>query len=52
MSTLAETTEGTAVDVSCKADALEVVLAGGRVISTALAWFPRLLAATAKRRAD
>ena len=52
MSTLAETTEVRAVDVSCKADALQVVLADGRVISTPLAWFPRLLTATAKQRAQ
>lgn len=52
MRTLVESSEATAVDVSCKTDALKVVLADGRVISTPLAWFPRLLAATAKQRAE
>jgi len=52
MSTLVESSEVTAVDVSCNADALKVVLADGRVVSTPLAWFPRLLAATAKQRAE
>ena len=52
MSTLVESSEITAVEVSCKADALKVVLADGRVISVPLAWFPRLLAATPKQRAE
>ena len=52
MSILVESSEVTAVDVSCNADALKVVLADGRVVSTPLAWFPRLLAATAKQRAE
>jgi hypothetical protein len=52
MSTLVESSEVTAVDVSCKGDTLKVVLADGRVVSTPLAWFPRLLAATAKQRAE
>ncbi len=52
MSTLVESSEVTAADVSCNADALKVVLADGRVVSTPLAWFPRLLAATAKQRAE
>ena len=52
MSTLLESSEVTAVEVSCKADAVKVVLADGRVVSTPLAWFPRLLAATPKQRAD
>ena len=51
MSTLVESSEVTAVEVSCKADALKVVLADGRMVSTPLAWFPRLLAATPKQRA-
>ena len=52
MSTLVESSEVMAVDVSCTADALKVVLADGRVVSTPLAWFPRLLAATPKQRAE
>jgi hypothetical protein len=49
---LVESSEVTAVEVSCKADALKVVLADGRTVSAPLAWFPRLLAATPKQRAD
>ena len=52
MSTLVESSEVTAVEVSCKADALKVVLADGRAVSVPLAWFPRLLAATPKHRAE
>ena len=52
MSTLMESSEVTAVEVSCKADALKVVLADGRAVSVPLAWFPRLLAATPKQRAE
>ena len=52
MSTLVESSEATAVEVSCKADALRVVLTDGRTVSAPLAWFPRLLAATPKQRAD
>jgi hypothetical protein len=52
MSTLVESGEVTAVEVSCTADALKVVLTDGRVISVPLAWFPRLLAATPKQRAE
>ena len=52
MSTLVESSEVTAVDVSCKGDALKVILADGRVVSTPLAWFPRLLAATPRQRAN
>jgi hypothetical protein len=51
VSTLVESSEVTAVEVSCKADALKVVLADGRTVSAPLAWFPRLLAATPKQRA-
>jgi hypothetical protein len=50
MSTLVEGSEATAVEVSCKADALMVVLADGRTVSAPLAWFPRLLAATPKQK--
>ena len=41
-----------AVEVSCKADALQVVLTDGRAVSVPIAWFPRLLAATPKQRAE
>ena len=51
MSTLVESREVTAVDVSCTTDALNVVLADGRTVSVPLAWFPRLLGAIAKQRA-
>jgi hypothetical protein len=51
MSTLVENREVTAVEVSCTRDALNVVLADGRIISAPLAWFPRLVDATPKQRA-
>jgi hypothetical protein len=52
MSTLAERTEALAVDVSCTRDALSVVLSDGRVVSVPLPWFPRLLEATPRQRAQ
>lgn len=52
MSILAERTEVLAVDVSCTAHTLSVTLADGRTISAPLAWFPRLLEATADQRAE
>ena len=52
MGTLVESSEVTAVEVSCKGDALQVVLSDGRAVSAPLAWFPRLLAATPKQRAE
>jgi hypothetical protein len=52
MSTLVESSDVTAVEVSCKSDALKVVLADGRTVSVPLAWFPRLVAATPKQRAE
>jgi hypothetical protein len=51
MSTLVEKADALAVDVSCSNDTLSVVLADGRAISVPVAWFPRLLAATARQRA-
>lgn len=39
-----------AVDVLCTADLLTVALDDGRRISVPLAWFPRLLAGTPRRR--
>jgi hypothetical protein len=52
MSTLVQGSEVTAVEVSCKGDALRVVLADGRMVSVPLTWFPRLLAATPKQRTE
>jgi len=52
MSTLVESSEVTAVEVSCKADAVKVVLADGRTVSVPLAWFQRLVAATPKQQAE
>ena len=51
MSTLVERSEALAVSVSCTTDTLAVVLSDGRTISAPLAWFPRLLDATARQRA-
>ena len=52
MHTLAESAEVLAVDASCTADTLAVTLSDGRVVSAPLAWFPRLLEATPRQRAD
>ncbi|MGO9273883.1 MAG: DUF2442 domain-containing protein [Terriglobia bacterium] len=52
MSTLVESAEALAVDVSCTDDDLSVVLSDGRRVTVPLAWFPRLLGASAKQRAD
>ncbi|MBI3049206.1 MAG: DUF2442 domain-containing protein [Acidobacteria bacterium] len=41
-----------AVGVSCTDDALTVALDDGRTVSVPLAWFPRLLAATPRQRAE
>jgi len=38
--------------VSCTSDTLLVLLSDGRTVSAPLAWFPRLLAATPKERAN
>lgn len=50
MSILAVEVESLAVDVSCTADSLCVVLADGREIAAPLVWFPRLQNATSKER--
>jgi hypothetical protein len=50
MSTLVDKGEVTAIEVACSDDALSVTLSDGRVVSVPLAWFPRLLGATAKQR--
>ena len=52
MSTLVERTEALAVNVSCTEDDLSVVLSDGRAVAVPLAWFPRLVGASAKQRAD
>jgi len=52
MSTLVERAESLAVDVSCTDDELSVVLSDGRTVTVPLLWFPRLVAASGKQRAD
>lgn len=50
MATLVQHHEALALDVSCSDDELTVVLNDGRTVSVPLAWFPRLLQASAKQR--
>lgn len=50
MSTLGVKIEPLAREVTVTEDSLRVVLADGREISAPLAWFPRLLNATAEQR--
>lgn len=52
MSTLVERAEALAVAVSCTDHELSVVLSDGRTVSVPLTWFPRLVGASAKQRAD
>ena len=52
MSTLASKPVADAVDVECTNDELIVTLVDGRRVSAPLAWFPRLLRATPKQRAN
>ena len=52
MSTLVEQSEALAVDVSCTDDELSVVLSDGRTVTVPVAWFPRLVDASPKERAD
>lgn len=53
MTTLAvETAEPVVVDLSSTADSLTVELADGRTLTVPLAWYPRLLHATAEERAN
>jgi hypothetical protein len=52
MSTLASKAVADAVDVKCTDDELIVTLVDGRPVSAPLAWFPRLLHATPKQRAN
>lgn len=50
MNTLAVKIEPLAVEVTCTRDALKVVLADGREVTTPLDWFPRLRRATPDQR--
>jgi hypothetical protein len=50
MSISVDSGEALAVDVSCSADCLCVTLTDGRMVSVPLAWFPRLLRASARQR--
>ena len=52
MSTSAVNVEPLVVEVSCSANTLRAVFADGREVSVALAWFPRLRAATPAQRAN
>jgi hypothetical protein len=52
MSTLASKPVADALDVICTDDELIVTLVDGRRVSAPLAWFPRLLHATPKQRAN
>src|SRR3972149_2572678 len=52
MSISPKRSEALAIEVSCTADTLTVLLADGRTVSVPIAWFPRLVAATPKQRAD
>lgn len=52
MSTLVERAEALAVEVSCTDHELSVVLSDGRTVIVPLTWFPRLVGASAKQRAD
>ena len=52
MSTLVERAEALAVSVSCIDDDLSVILSDGRTVAVPLAWFPRLVEASARQRAN
>jgi hypothetical protein len=52
MLTLQQRSEALALEASCGNDELTVVLDDGRTVSVPLAWFPRLLQASAKRRKE
>lgn len=52
MSTSIEIVEALAVEVSCTDDELSVVLSDGRTVKVPVAWFPRLVHASARQRAD
>lgn len=52
MNISAKITDERVADVRCTDDTLSVDLMDGRTISVPLAWFPRLLRATAAERAN
>lgn len=52
MSTSVERADVLATDVSCDKDTLRVVLSDGRTVTVPLAWFPRLLDASQRQRAN
>lgn len=52
MRTSVEKGQALAIEVSCTTHELSVTLVDGRTISVPLAWFPRLLEATSKQRAE
>jgi hypothetical protein len=52
MSTLVERAEALAITVLCTEDDLCVILSDGRRVAVPLDWFPRLVRASAKQRAD
>ncbi len=52
MSTLVEQSEALAVDVTCTDDDLSVALSDGRTVTVPVTWFPRLVGASARERAD
>ena len=52
MTSSATNLDSRAVEVDVSKDELMVVLADGRRLSVPLAWFPRLLNATAKQRSN
>jgi len=52
MSSLAPSIDARAKEVRCSEDELVVLLADGRSVSVPLAWFPRLLHASASERSN
>jgi hypothetical protein len=52
MLTLVQHREALALEVSCSDNELTVVLDDGRTVSVPLAWFPRLLQASARQRKE
>ena len=52
MNTLVERAGAVAADATCTANDLRVVLSDGRTVVVPLAWFPSLVGASAKQRAD
>ena len=50
--TLVQHSEALALELSCSADDLTVVLNDGRTVTVPLAWFPRLLQASPRQRRE